>query len=226
MRHLTWLSGLLLVISCSVDPVQNADGSGTGGGGGQAGRPTGGTTGSGGQAGDHPGGGTAGGGGTTGGGGTAGAGGTAGNGGTTGGGGTAGTGGTAGIGGTAGTGGSSTAGHDGGGQGGHGTDGGGESCAQLETDYGNALGTARQCTPGSVNPCQHLVEMSLSCSGCKEYVNDVTTLNALTAEWQAQDCQAIPHVCPAIACINPGPGSCTTSGGPGQCQSGTPVPAS
>ncbi len=33
MRHLGWLSGLLLVISCSVNPVQNPDGSGAGGGG-------------------------------------------------------------------------------------------------------------------------------------------------------------------------------------------------
>jgi len=199
MRYFTWLPALLLVISCSVDPVRNPDGSGTGaagttGAGGQAGATTGAggqagattgtggqggaTTGSGGQAGDRPIGGS--------GGGQAGAGG-------------------------------GTAGHAGGGQGGHVADGG-ESCTELETDYSNALTGAVECSPGSPNQCQHLVERSLSCPGCQEYVNDVTTLNTIMAEWNNQGCGAMPHLCPQIACVNPGSGVCTpsngTSGGP------------
>jgi hypothetical protein len=171
MRHLGWLSGLLLVISCSVDLVQNPDGGGTGvggatGGGGQAGA----TTGTGGGAG----------------------------------------GGAAGVGGGA-------AGQAGGGQGGHVTDGG-ETCAELETDYGAALATAIQCSPGSVNQCQHLVERSIACPGCQEFVDDVTTLNTIVSAWTNQDCGATPHPCPLIACAKPATASCaptsSTSGGP------------
>jgi len=188
MRHLGWLSGLLLVISCSVDPVQNPDGGGTGaggapGGGGQAGTTTGtggqgATTGTGGGAGDRPIGGS--------GGGQAGAGGGA-------------------------------AGHAGGGQGGHLTDGG-ETCAELETDYSAALATAIQCNPGSPNQCQYLVERSIACPGCQEFVNDLTTLNTIVSEWNSQDCGATPHPCPLSVCLQPATGTCastsTTSGGP------------
>jgi hypothetical protein len=195
MRHLGWLSGLVLVISCSVNPVQNPDGSGSGaGGGGQAGTTA---TGAGGQAGTP----------------AAGSGGQAGTS-VTGVGGEGGdrpTGGTGG--GSAGRGGS--VGH--GGSGGHSADAG-ESCAQIETDYGNALNSAAECTPGATGQCAHLIDISLSCQGCKRYVNDVTELDALTAMWNAQDCGATPHVCPAIACVNPGTPTCaaasSTPGGP------------
>jgi hypothetical protein len=180
MRHLGWLSGLLLVISCSVDLVHNPDGSVTGAGG-QAGATA---TGTGGQAGTA----------ATGGGGD---------------GGTRATGGT--FGGSAGRGG--TFGH--GGSAGHAADAG-ESCTQIETDYGNALTAAAECTPGATDQCQQLVDISLSCTGCKRYVTDVSELDALAAMWNAQDCGATPHVCPAIACINPGVPTCAaTSGTPG-----------
>jgi hypothetical protein len=193
MRHLAALSGLLLILSCSVDPVQNPDGAGTGtggtsGSGGQAGT----TTGGGGQAGDRPVGGS--------GGGEAGAGG-----------------GPTGAGGGFG-------GRGGGGRGDHGTDAG-ETCAQIETDYGNALSAARQCTPGAMNQCQHLVETSLACPGCKEYVNDVTNLNAISTEWNDQDCSSTTTICPAIACVTPGTGTCMESGGSAACQNGVPGPA-
>jgi hypothetical protein len=191
MRHLGWLSGLLLVISCSVDLVHNPDGSVTGAGG-QAGATT---TGTGGQAGTA----------------ATGSGGQAGTTSVTGEGGTRATGGT--FGGSAGRGG--TFGH--GGAAGRAADAG-ESCTQIETDYGNALTAAAECTPGVAGQCQHLIDMSLSCPGCKTYVNDVTELDALSAMWQAQDCGSIPHACPAIACIIPGPATCgaasSTPGGP------------
>jgi hypothetical protein len=185
MRHLGWLSGLLLVISCSVDLVQNPDGSVTGAGG-QAGATA---TGIGGQAGTA----------ATGVGGQAGTS-------VTGEGGTLSTGGT--FGGSAGRGG--TFGH--GGAAGHAADAG-ESCTQIETDYGNALTPAAECTPGATGQCQHLVDMSLSCPGCQRYVNDVTALDALAAMWNAQDCGATPHVCPAIACVVPGTPTCAAASG-------------
>jgi hypothetical protein len=209
MRLLAWLSGLLLVLSCSVNPVQNPDGSetgagGTSGGGGQAGATSGGgghggaIAGDGGGAGDRQSGGA--------GGGQAGAGG-----------------GLTGAGGGAAGAAGGSAGHAGGGQGGHPADGG-ETCAELETDYDTALSTARQCTPGSPNQCQHLVDRSLSCPGCQEYVNDVTQLDILEAEWNDQDCGAMLYLCPQIDCVNPGTGTCMGGGGPAQCQNGAPVP--
>jgi hypothetical protein len=196
MRHLAWLSGLLLVISCAVDPVQSVDGSAAGGQGGDCPRCAGGTNGgagqggapagNGGAAGDTPVGGS--------GGGAAGGGG-----------------------GITGAGGGGIAGHGGGGQAGHGTDGG-QTCAQLEADYSNALPAARQCTPGAANQCQHLVPTSIACTGCSEYVNDVTTLDTIEGEWSEQDCPAMPHPCPLIACLPPASGICAatsgTSGGP------------
>jgi hypothetical protein len=216
MRHLTWFVGLLLILSCSVKPVENPDGAGPGGGGGAGGAGTtgsggqgGGTTGTGGGAGDH----------STGGSGGGQAGTSGGQAGTSGG--QAGTsGGQAGTsGGQAGAGGGS-AGHAGGGHGGHPADAG-QTCDELETDYGTALTAARQCSPGSAGQCQHLVPTSLSCPGCEEYVNDVTRLNTITAEWNDQDCGATPHPCPAIACVNPGSGACNGNGnGPPQCQNG------
>ncbi|HEY5089147.1 MAG TPA: hypothetical protein VIK30_04215, partial [Polyangia bacterium] len=138
------------------------------------------------------------------------------------GGGAAGTsGGTAGAGGgTTGAGGS-IAGHNGGGQGGHGTGkDGGETCVELETDYSDALTAARKCTPGAANQCQQLVDLSVSCPGCKGYVNDATTLDTIAGEWKDQACKQ--QLCPAIACIAPGTGVClSTSGGPGgTCQNG------
>jgi hypothetical protein len=226
MRHLAWLSGLLLVVSCSVNPVLNVDGSPSGGGGTNGGGGHGGaSTGNGGAGGDHAGGRS--GGGTAGsGGGTAGSGGgtTGSGGGTTGsGGGTTGAGGgAAGAGGGATGAGGSTAGHNGGGQGGHGTGkDGGETCAELETDYSDALTAARKCTPGAANQCQQLVDLSISCPGCKGYVNDATTLDTIAGEWKDQNCKG--GFCPAIACIAPGTGVClSTSGGPGgTCQSGS-----
>jgi hypothetical protein len=189
MRHLGWLSGLLLVTACSVDLVQNPDGSATGTGG-QAGATA---TGIGGQAGTA----------ATGSGGQAGTSFT----GVGGEGGTRSTGGTSG--GSAGRGG--TFGH--GGAAGHAADAG-ESCTQIETDYGNAMTAAAECTPGAAGQCQHLIDMSLSCPGCQRYVNDVTELDALAAMWNDQDCSASPHgPCPTIACVIPGPASCAAASG-------------
>ncbi|HZL18458.1 MAG TPA: hypothetical protein VFG23_12015 [Polyangia bacterium] len=206
MRHLGWLSGLLLVISCSVNPVQNPDGSGAGSGGQAGAAPTG----SGGQAGTT----------VTGGGGQAGTTvtGSGGQAGTT----VTGSGGQAGTSvATGGTGGGSggrggSAGRGGGGSGGHSADAG-ESCAQIEIDYGTALTAAAVCSPGATGQCQHLVDTSLSCPGCKRYVNDVTELDALSNMWTDQNCAATFHTaCPAIACVVPGPATCAaTSGTPG-----------
>ena len=185
MRHIVWLAGCLLVLSCTVNNDNlNTDAGGSGGVG------TGGTSATGGQIG------------------TGGASAT---------GGQIGTGGQTATGGQTGTGGSATGGHAAGGSGGGGQ-GGGKSCDALETDYGNALTAAKKCTLGATNQCQQLVNSSLSCPGCKQYVNDATMLSAIQTEWDDQNCSSVPHACPAIACIVPTTSVCTsspTSGGPG-----------
>jgi len=80
-----------------------------------------------------------------------------------------------------------------------------------------ALTAAAVCSPGATGQCQHLVDTSLSCPGCKRYVNDVTELDALSNMWTDQNCAATFHTaCPAIACVVPGPATCAaTSGTPG-----------
>ena len=194
MRHLVWLAGCLLVLSCTVNNDNlNADAGGSGSGG-AGGCPrcagTGGATATGGQIG------------------TGGASATGGQGGT---------GGQTATGGTTGTGGSATGGHGAGGSG-SGGQGGGKSCDALESDYNTALTAAKKCTLGATGQCQQLVNGSLSCPGCKQYVNDTTTLSAIQTEWDDQNCSAVPHACPAIACVVPTTSVCTsspTSSGPG-----------
>jgi hypothetical protein len=169
-------------------------------------------------------------------GGSPGSGGAVGTGGKVGSGGTVGTGGKVGTGGAMATGGSTgqgggggtagAAGQDGGGMGGQGGQAidGGKTCSQLVTDYADALIVAKQCTPGAIDQCQQLVQGILSsCTGCEQYVNDSTTLTAIRKQWTNQGCM-VPVLCPAIACIMPGPSTCvttgTTTGGPA---AGTPT---
>ena len=128
-------------------------------------------------------------------------------------GGQVGTGGQTATGGKTGTGGSATGGHGAGGSGtgGAGGQGGGKSCDALETDYGNALTAAMKCTLGASGQCQQLVNRSLSCPGCKQYVNDTTALSAIQTAWDNQNCNSGGHVCPAIACVVPTTSVCTSS---------------
>jgi hypothetical protein len=217
MRHIVWLAGCLLVLSCTVNNDNlNNDAGGTGGcprcGGTGGTPPTGGPVGTGGASAA---------GGQVGTGGQLGTGGASATGGQLGTGGASATGGQVGTGGQPGTGGSATGGHGGNGgssMGGSGGQGGGKSCDALETDYDNALTAAKKCTLGATNQCQQLVNSSLSCAGCKQYVNDTTMLSAIQMEWDDQDCSSAPHVCPAIACVVPTTSVCTsspTSGDPG-----------
>jgi hypothetical protein len=210
MRQIVWLAGCLLVLSCTVnnDNLNTDAGGGTGGTGGTTG--TGGVTASGGAGGCPRCAGT---------GGSSATGGQLGTGGALATGGQVGTGGQSGGGGQPGTGGSPSGGHGGKGAGGSGTGGnGGQSCDALDSDYNSALTAAMKCTLGGANQCQQLVNRSLSCPGCKQYVNDTTTLTALQTEWDARGCSAAPRVCPAIACLIPTASVCTsnpTGGGPG-----------
>ncbi len=236
MRHLAWLAGCLLLLSCTVnnDNLNSGTGGSDAGSGGAGGCPrcvgTGGATATGGQTGT---------GGAIATGGQTGSGGAIATGGQLGTGGQPGTGGQA-SGGQSGTGGSATGGQTGTGGGGtgggKGTGGsGGETCAQLATDYSNAVTAAKKCTLDAANQCQQLVAGSLGGCGCDTYVNDATMINAIKTEWTSQGCATGPTC--NIACVVPGPGVCNTDptgstpGGPGAaadptgtCSNGTPTP--
>jgi hypothetical protein len=220
-RNFGWLAGLSLALACSVNSSNldldasvcltcvgtggaSASGGPTGAGGVTA---TGGAPATGGQVGtggDGQSGGTIGTGGNGQSGGATGAGGGQ-SGGATGTGGDGQSGGNNGKGGNNGNGGNN----------GKGGQGGAESCDTLATDYANAMTAAKKCTVGAPNQCQQLVNDTIGCSGCREYVNDATTLNAIETQWANQGC-ASGHLCSTIACVTP-PTSCVaaTTGGPG-----------
>jgi hypothetical protein len=242
MRHLVWLSGVLLALSCSVDNSNlnvDAGNVGTGGAGGcPRCAPTGGSggaaagaTGTGGSV-------TGTGGSVSGIGGQSGAGGSvSGAGGSGTGGNVTGTGGDGaggkGSGGATGTGGKGSGGTTGtGGKGSGGTtgtggQGGSPSCDTLASEYTSALTKAKACTPGTANQCQRMVDSSITCPGCKTYVNDTTTLDTIDAQWKAAGCDKMHFICPAIACVVPGQPTCQAAapgGSTGTCTSiATPV---
>jgi hypothetical protein len=112
-----------------------------------------------------------------------------------------------------------------GGQGGGHADAGKETCDQLVTDYANALAPARACMPAAANQCQTLVQDTLSsCTGCQQYVNDATRLNAIRNQWMSQGCLQTGIVCPAILCVLPGPTKCIAGdSGAGMCTISPPI---
>jgi hypothetical protein len=106
-----------------------------------------------------------------------------------------------------------------GGQAGGGAGGaGGQGCAQFEADYASAFIEARMCDLGATGQCQPLASTSLSCPGCMIHVNDTTVLDEIKAKYQQAGCSAVPHPCPAIACIVPGNGVCTVANSGNICQ--------
>ncbi len=248
MRHLVWLLGCALVLSCTVNSSDlagvDAGGFGTGGhpagSGGETatgGQPatggqsaTGGQVGTGGEAatggqigagGRFAPGGQNGGGGRNAIGGRGGAGGLA-TGGQVGTGGQPATGGQTGAAGQGGAAGEAATGGHGGsaGQNGQGGQAGGiQSCTQIQTQYTNAISSAKACSLDTQGECQQLVDTSLSCKGCQVYVNDTSELDMIAASWTAAGCDQMHFVCPAIACVTPQPSRCVaasgTSGGPG-----------
>jgi len=123
-----------------------------------------------------------------------------------------GTGGSGGQAGTPGTGG--TAG-GGGHRGGGGTGGqGGQTCDEIEAAFEQALVAAMSCTLGADHQCQAMAPIGPldMCPGCARYVNDATALNALRAQWEAQQCSQ-PTLCPAIACVVPRDATCVAGDG-------------
>jgi hypothetical protein len=93
---------------------------------------------------------------------------------------------------------------------------GGRTCAQLQSDYEQALPPALACTPGATNQCQQAIPVT-SCAGCNRYVNDATKLDAITTQLVNQGCV---HCEGLDLCVQTGPYACVANDGGvsvGQC---------
>jgi hypothetical protein len=87
----------------------------------------------------------------------------------------------------------------------------GRSCAELESDYQQALSAAYACTPGAANQCQQAIPVSF-CAGCDLYVNDASSVNAISAQLFSQGCVR----CEGLElCIQSGPWACVATDGGG-----------
>ena len=94
---------------------------------------------------------------------------------------------------------------------------GGETCAQLVSDYQAAVAAARPCTPGAPNQCQSAVPVFLN-AGCVSYVNDGTQALAIADQWFNQCChESDAAECSLMPCPQTGPWSCVVNdaGAPG-----------
>jgi hypothetical protein len=92
-----------------------------------------------------------------------------------------------------------------------GSPGNGRTCAQLQSDYEQALLPARACTLGATNQCQQAVPVTL-CAGCNRYVNDATKLDAITTQLVNQGCV---HCEGLGLCVQTGPYACVANDGGG-----------
>jgi hypothetical protein len=50
------------------------------------------------------------------------------------------------------------------------------------------------------------------------HVNDTSKLDEIKTKYQQAGCSAVPHVCPAIACVFPGNGICVAANSGDICQ--------
>ncbi len=102
-------------------------------------------------------------------------------------------------------------------------------CTTLETEYRDAIAKDQVCTTGANNQCQQNVSSALACGGCTAWVNTKTTTDAVRKRWQDAGCNTCLRICPAIACVAPGTGTCQlpvggAPGAPGKCISVYPTP--
>ena len=87
------------------------------------------------------------------------------------------------------------------------------TCAELRADYLSELASAKLCNTASlVNPCTTERPRAIEC-GCPTWINAGSggKLDELIVQFNAQGCGT--DICPAIACVNPGTGSCLPSAG-------------
>ena len=138
-------------------------------------------------------------------------------------GGVVGTGGMQATGGMTGTAGMAAMGGTAGGAGGAGMAGAGgaggttTTCDDLSARYTKALTAAKDCTGSSKNECSTEVYQSLSCPGCKTFVNDATRLTTIANDWTKAGCDKVVRICPKVLCIAISGATCTVTAMAGMC---------
>jgi hypothetical protein len=88
--------------------------------------------------------------------------------------------------------------------------GGAPTCASLETDYQNAVNSAKSCTTSGVCPTK-ISKTICGCQGCPSmtFVSDPAGPNKVATDWQKLGCTCPKVLC--IACLNePTSATCTS----------------
>jgi hypothetical protein len=107
-------------------------------------------------------------------------------------------------------------------------------CAELRSQYADAVLRAQRCTVGAASPCGFQAPGSLGCGGCPVWVNDHTDLIPLANRFNQMGCYgcyfdgAAENRCHAIGCADLIDPVCTAGGsGEGTCTNVTnrPCPA-
>lgn len=87
------------------------------------------------------------------------------------------------------------------------------TCADLETQYADALAKAKECSPMlPVEQCLSKANDALACP-CPTFVNEgdgKQQMDQLQQQWDALDCGMLVN-CPEIACPEPAAAQCTPS---------------
>jgi len=119
------------------------------------------------------------------------------------------------------TGGSPASGGTGGGLAGLGGSGGEPNCDALAEQYQKALQAAQVCSPEIDRPqCTVQVQSSVPC-GCPVWANVDNEEELAALERLAQQAERCIMICPAVLCVEPGSGICSSSGSgdAGHCES-------
>jgi hypothetical protein len=74
------------------------------------------------------------------------------------------------------------------------------TCTGFDSQYTTALVRARSCNSLVKGQCGVTASTSLSCAGCKTWVNSSVELDAIRARWSAAGCAKCLKACPLIAC--------------------------
>jgi hypothetical protein len=100
----------------------------------------------------------------------------------------------------------------------------GAGCAQIRSQYADAVLRAQRCTVGAANACSMKAPGLLGCGSCMVWVNDTNELAPLLAQWAAMTCDRCffggpggENRCHATGCPNLDFPLCAAAGAGGSC---------
>ncbi len=86
--------------------------------------------------------------------------------------------------------------------------GGSPSCDTIATEYSTALDRRRCARPAPPTSVSRWSTARSAARAARQYVNDTTMLNTIQAEWTNRGVRLDASVCPAIACVLPTKSTC------------------